>query len=82
MSQGLTNDHIIVVQYTPSSPKRFVRVLEGDTYEEVSDSAKATTFVKKVVAAKWIEDHFRYPEYASVENMRFHLEPHKGNFKA
>lgn len=82
MSQGVTNDFIIVVQYTSASPKRYVRVVDDFSYEEVSDPAEATTFFKKALARKWVEINFKYPDYARVENMRFHLEPHKGNIKA
>lgn len=66
--------NVIVVQYTPSSPKKYLRV-SGNNYEEVSDASKATAFKKKKEARCWIRNNFRYPEFTTVEDIEYHVPP-------
>lgn len=72
------NTNIIVIKYTPNSEKKFIRIVKGGGYEEVTDSSIATLFPKKKQAAGWIKSNMRHSEFAKVDDIKYHLKPLKG----
>lgn len=68
---------VIVIQYTPNSKKKFVKVTSVG-YDEVTDPSKATTFEKKKYATTWIKNNIRHPQYTSVEDVKYYLNSLKG----